>query len=347
MRSVRFVALIVALCGASPALAEEPAQEPAAPRLGVAGDFTQSASPAASASQAAPASPQPAPTTVAPVPNAAPAPNPSPEAGPVPAAAPMAPAAAAQPAAQVVSPTFVYQAVPPPRALVLVPRGRTPRPRPKRLFGDAGAPFALAAGVGFGWPSDAGYRVAGIGSRHNRVELFGAYDVWQPVKKLVLSVGGSFRTLTGGDGSVATIDERAIQADVLARYTLCPWLFPHLRASFGAVGTKLRMEDPRSYSSADSDLQVTYEDKDWAPVGTLGGGFTLRTKARTFETWGGHMSSLSLGVLVEGGYSFAPTAKLGLHPSASPAPGIDVRTAAPGSLDRSGPYVRVAGVVRF
>lgn len=341
MRSVRFFAVIVALCGASQALAQEPAPASATPRLGVVEDFTQPAAPAVSASQ-------PAPANVAPAPSAATTATPSPEAGPVAATPPPAPAVAVQPAAaQVVSPTFVYQAVPPPRALVLVPHGRTPRPRPKRVFGDAGAPFALGAGVGFGWPSDAGYRVAGIGARHNRVELFGAYDVWQPVKKLVLSVGASFRTLTGGDGSVATIDERAIQADVLARYTLYRWLFPHLRASFGAVGTKLGMEDPRSYSSADVDLQVTYEDKDWAPLGTLGGGFTLRTKARTFETYGGHMSSLSLGVLVEGGYSLAPAAKLGLHPSTSPAPGIDVKTAAPGSLDRSGPYVRVAGVVRF
>ncbi len=310
MRSAWFVAVLAMLSGASVALAEEPAALSATPPVGAIENPAQPVTPTTTEAPPAPSTP----LAVASVPPA--------------------------------SPAVVYQVVPP-RAVMLVPRTYPIRPRPKRVFGDAGAPFMLGVGVGFGWPSDSGYAVAGLGSRHNRFELLGAYDVWQPVKKLVLSAGGSFRALTGGEGSTATIKERAIQADVLARYALLPWLFPHLRAAFGAVGTKLSMEDSIGYSSADVDQRVSYEDKDWAPIGTLGGGFTLRTKARGFETYRGNLSSLSLGVLVEGGYSLASAAKLRLTPTTQPAPGIDLKTAALGSLDRSGPYVRVAGVVRF
>jgi hypothetical protein len=237
----------------------------------------------------------------------------------------------------------VYQAAPT-RVVFLAPRARAVRPHTKPVYGDAGAPFAIGAGLSFSWPTDAAYQLTGRSDTLTQGEVFVSYDVWQPVKRLVLSSGVHFRSLIGDEVDRAEVSERALQAELTARYTLASWFFPHLRAAGGGVRTSLRINDERSYRD---NQRVSYEDTDWAFLGTFGAGFTLRTKARAFESDRGRVSSLSLGVLVEGGYTLSPAAKLKLDPVRSPASGLDVKTGQAGSLDRSAPYLRVAGVIRF
>ena len=317
---------------------------------GAAGAKAQDVPPAPPADQAPPAVPAETPV-------ATPAPA---EAVSAPAA-PVAPAPAVSPPAEAVTTPAAVSVFPPPppppsgvvyqpaptRVVLLAPRARAVRPRAKPVYGDAGAPFAIGAGLSFSWPTDAAYKLTGRGDTLTHGELFASYDVWQPVKKLVLSTGVHFRSLVGNKVDRAEVSERAIQADLTARYTLASWLFPHVRVAGGGVGTIFRINDEQSYRSSGDDQRVTYEDKDWAFLGTLGAGFTLRTKARAFESDGGRVSSLSLGLLVEGGYTLAPAAKLKLDPIRSPASGLDVRTGQAGSLDRSAPYLRMAGVLRF
>ncbi len=241
---------------------------------------------------------------------------------------------------------FMYEPAPT-RVVMLVPRTHAIRTPRAPTYGNAGAPFAIGAGLSFSWPSDVGYSLSGRGRSVSHGELFASYDVWQPVKKLVFAAGAHFRASIAGSNDRADITERAIQADLTARYTATSWLFPHLRIAGGAVGTTMSIDDQADYRIGGDDQRVTYEDKDWAPVGTLGAGFTLRTRARAFETDAGRVSSLSLGVLIEGGYTLASAAQIKLRPTSSPASGLDVKTSQAGSLDRSAPYLRVAGVVRF
>lgn len=321
--TVRCWMLVCALGTATVATAQDPSAAQTDP--------AQAAAPTASPDvpSAEVASPGAAEQT-APVPVAEPAPAPAPvSAFPPPPPPPQA--------------TVVYQPATP-RVVMLVPQKRAVRPRPKRVYGDAGAPFAIGAGLTFTWPSDAGYARSGHDDLLTHGEIFASYDVWQPVDRLVLAAGAHFRALMGGNERVE-VRERAIQADLTLRYTAARWLFPHLRAGVGAVGTTLQIDDTEPYRTGLEYLG--YEDKDWAPVGTLGAGFTLRTRARAFESHSGHVSSLSLGLLVEGGYIVAPAAKLDLQPTGSPASGIETRTAKAGSLDRTAPYLRIAGVVRF
>jgi hypothetical protein len=226
---------------------------------------------------------------------------------------------------------------------VLLPPEKHPlRVRPPRRHGDAGAPFAFGIGAALSWPEDDGYRVAGIGERHSNLDLFASYDVWQPVRPLVLSVGASFQALSSADDAQADLTQRTIQADLMARYSLASWLVPHLRASFGTVGTHFEVHDEGLRTDG---ADVTFEDDHWGVAGTLGAGLSLRTPTRLFETYGGRLASLSLGVLVEGGYTLAQAAQLDFRGDVTS--GLDERRASPGDLDRSAPYLRIQGVVRF
>ena len=79
----------------------------------------------------------------------------------------------------------------------------------------------------------------------------------------------------------------------------------------------------------------------------MGAGFLLRTPTRLFENAQGALASLSVGLLVEGGYTLVGPAKLALVPTDTPLQAIDLQEPALGELNRSGPYVRASVVLRF
>jgi hypothetical protein len=116
------------------------------------------------------------------------------------------------------------------------------------------------------------------------------------------------------------------------------WLWPQLRLALGAIDTRFRADhlaaDDHHYRGHDTHL-----------VGTVGAGVTLRTPARLFETERGRAASLSLGVLLDGGYTFAREATMTATPQGD---GDIARTGfALGGLARSGAYARVVMVARF
>jgi hypothetical protein len=81
-------------------------------------------------------------------------------------------------------------------------------------------------------------------------------------------------------------------------------------------------------------------------AGSLGGGLSLRTPPRTFESRRGRLSSLSFAFLTEAGYTFASAA----HVTGTPRGGtsdVERGSVSLGALSRSAPYVRLMGVARF
>jgi hypothetical protein len=271
---------------------------------------------------------QPAPT---PAPSAAPA--------PVPAPVPSAPAPQAAPTAQPVPAAPV--AIPPPKYRVPPPQivytFKEESIRPKRRYGDAGAPFAIGIGGTLRFRSDPGYEKLDAEDRQAELELFGSYDVLQPIRRIVIAAGISYRHLDLGDEDSVAVITHAVQADVIARYTLTRWLFPHVRAGIGAQLSRAELHDDSG------DLNA--HDRTSGVTGSLGAGLTLQTPPRLFETYRGRLSSLSVGLLLEGGYAFAASAKYQLEVDSD----SDLESPAVtfGNLDLGGPYLRIAGVVRF
>jgi hypothetical protein len=190
------------------------------------------------------------------------------------------------------------------------------------------------------WPSDDGYRVAGVGDRQAHFDLFANYDVFQPSRLWVVSAGASFRTLMGADEENVELALRTLQADLTARYRGCSWWVPHVRAAAGATLLKLEVQD---IALGDA----FYRGEDQVFTGSLGAGFTLRTSTRFFETRTGRLASLSLGIVVEAGMTLAPAANPKLAPKPALAEGIEQRYGSFGELDLSAPYLRLAAVTRF
>jgi hypothetical protein len=212
----------------------------------------------------------------------------------------------------------------------------TPPPKPPRRRGDAGAPFAFGVGGGYAWNDDTGRLMVGP-KRQGQLDLYASYDLFQPVRRLVIALGTSFRH-ANGSSDLLEIRDSTLQADLLARVEFADWLWPQLRASAGAVWTHVSLKD--------AGLGGTIADKDVAFAGTLGGGIMLRTPTRLFETQRGRLASLSFGVLTEAGYTMAAAASIRGTPSGGSSD-VERSSVQLGSLSRSGPYLRILGVVRF
>jgi hypothetical protein len=223
--------------------------------------------------------------------------------------------------------------VPPPRVYVFT----APPIEPKRRYGNAGAAFTFGMGAALRFRSDSGYAKLGSDKHQTELELFASYDVYQPVRRIVLAAGVSYRHADLGDDDVLGVTTNAVQADAIARFTVAPWLFPQVRVGLGAQLARADLHDSAGdYRAHDHSAGVT---------GSLGGGFLVQTPRRLFETRAGRLSSLVLGMLIEGGYAFAGAADFHLKVKADS--NLDSPRITLGKLDLGGPYLRIAGVVRF
>ena len=202
--------------------------------------------------------------------------------------------------------------------------------------GDAGAPFTFAIGPTFSWHSDRGYRYLNEHDRATDLELLGTYDVLAPVSRLVIAVGASYRHNSASGDHGLDLAQHAVQAEIMPRLVVLPWLVPHARIAGGVVTTVLELENGSSR---------TLEHRDNGYMFTLGGGLTLRTPARLFESSRGHMASLGFGVAADAGYTFAPAAEF--RQKSETVHGVTRAPLSLGSLDRKAPYVRLLFVVRF
>ncbi|MET0341484.1 MAG: hypothetical protein ABW252_10825 [Polyangiales bacterium] len=218
-----------------------------------------------------------------------------------------------------------------------LPVERDPAPPRPRRHGDAGAPFALGIGAGLMWRNEPAHRVFTDRAHTPGLEVFARHDVWAR-SRTILAAGASLRSEQLGDDDRFAVHHHAVQAELAARYGVSSWLWPELRAGVGVVTSRFRMTEER----ADA---LDYRDRDTHVVGSVGAGVTLRTPTRLFETPRGRLASLSLGLLLDGGYTFAKDAKLSANPSSD---GEVARSGfALGDLKRGGAYFRTMLVLRF
>ncbi|MFT3921679.1 MAG: hypothetical protein QM778_04015 [Myxococcales bacterium] len=338
-----FLSIALSLAVAVPVAVAQPATPPAPPG-GVGGPPASvpgvpapaPLAPVAPAELPPPAQAVPAAVPAAPVPLAVPVPAAS--VAPVaPAAAPEAPASAApngQPAPTTLPPLPAW--TPEARATATRrPVRRAPPTPPPYVRRSAGAPFALAVGGGLVWNDDVGYRLVGA-KREPQFDAFASYDILQPGKRLVVSLGASIRHARANSEGLE-ITDNTLQAELIARFAMRSWLWPHGRASVGGAWTRVKLDDQGRGGSID--------ERDLGLASSFGGGITLRTPTRALETAGGRAASLSLGILVEGGYTLASAANFSGVPSG--ATDLERGAVRLGTLTRSAPYMRIMAVVRF
>lgn len=210
------------------------------------------------------------------------------------------------------------------------------------MHGDAGAALAFGIGGGALWLNDVGYDAVADQQTFRRLELSVAHDLLQPVRPVVVAAELAY-DWSDDEGGGDRVADAALRQDglllsAMVRYTPTSWLWPHLRLGVGTAHTRLSLQE------AESNLD--YTGHDWGLAAVLGAGISLRTPTRLFETRGGKLSSLSVGVRFEGGYRYAQAADLTVEDTAEDGD-IAVAPVQLGSLDRSGAYVRIQAVLRL
>ncbi|MBN1654734.1 MAG: hypothetical protein JXA30_13265 [Deltaproteobacteria bacterium] len=207
--------------------------------------------------------------------------------------------------------------------------------------------IALGLEIDTIWNTDPGFDLFSEDDVSTQVGFWFSYDLFSITREIVfvgeigLGIGGvEDQPQKNLDLSWTMTSVRAYLAANL-RYKLFSWIYPHLRvaggACFGSMEFQLR-DDPNRIQSADENTT--------SPFGNIGAGITLQTPNRMFENSSGAFASLSLGLLIEAGYTMASPMSLSLE-TATEDDQIEKRIAGLGDLDLSGPYVRTSVMVRF
>lgn len=216
-------------------------------------------------------------------------------------------------------------------------------PEGPRVYGDAGAAIALGIEINTIFRDDVGFQHFESGENSTRFGAFASHDVLTLARKLILAVevGAMFEQTQApallGAGSHAELDSQSLSAGLDLRWDALAFLSPQLRASGGVSLFQIELSDRgRAF-------------RDQHPVSgfvTLGAGLLFHTPARTFESRKGDLSSLGLGLLIEGGYALRSAIDVALREETMQR-GIPIVDASLGRLNLSGPYIRTAILVRF
>lgn len=254
------------------------------------------------------------------------------------------------------SPVLLLKAPPePPQSTRFLERSEVPNakpnpptiaPAPPRPIRSAGAPLALAVVFERSWANDQGYDLFGGKSKIRQFGLWVAHDIWSMSPRVILAAEAGWAGWDEKSDYLDTDVETQLTTGSLhlganIRYTLEPWLQPQLRVAAGVSFLEMKI------ASIEDNSSVTFSDRAVLPFLSLGGGVLLRTPTRLFESKTGNFASLSMGVLVEGGYTLAGVGSFSLNPEAHSDEDIEIRSVDLGKLDRSGGYLRISVVVRF
>lgn len=214
---------------------------------------------------------------------------------------------------------------------------------PARRHGDAGAPFAIGASWESPWYTRPSYDLFSDKDVASRFGLWAAYDVASLRSDLIAALElGWGREHTNDDallgGSLSSeLTTDAFYGGAQLRWVPASWFQPHARLAGGAALVNMAL-----HASS-----TEFKDRGLAPFASLGLGCTFRTPSRLFEDSQGKLAPLSLGLMLEGGYTLAAPLDLSAGGPGAGARGIALTDAKLGRLDRSGPYLRASFVVRF
>jgi hypothetical protein len=161
---------------------------------------------------------------------------------------------------------------------------------------------------------------------------------WSVVPELGFSIGSA--TSDGNPSSVfrsSELTSNRFYGGVQARYLLLPFLEPYARLAGGAE---------RNEATLTQVTGETLNGSATSPFASLGAGFSVHSVLPKTLSRTSRFPAFVFGVNVEGGYTVARSMSLALTPDGS-SPRIPTQDTSLGSLDRSGPYVRVGLDVRL
>jgi hypothetical protein len=234
------------------------------------------------------------------------------------------------------------------RAALLRDRRFTPQTQdtaevePPVRHGDPRAHWTFALSLDSVFYTDVGYDLFDDDNVSTRLGLWAGYDIAElaPRTTLAIELGFGAEAQEQGiwQGALRTkFESQTFSAGASLRYALFSWLDPQLRASTGITRLAFELE---------TDDATGFDDHAISGFGALSAGVLVHTPAQLLENRLGQFASLTIGLLIEGGYALRssvnvdPTRKAADH-------AIPITEAELGELALSGPYVRSSVVVRF
>jgi len=196
------------------------------------------------------------------------------------------------------------------------------------------------------WNTDPGFDLFSEDDVSTQIGVWFSYDLLPITEQLTLAgevglgVGGAERQPQKDIDLTWSMNSFNAYIAANLRLQVFPWMLPHIKLGCGALfGTlELELKDQKPVQTESEDTI--------SPLGTIGAGVTFQTPKRMFESSDGTFASLSLGLLIEAGYTIASSMSLTLKTDRDKDP-IENRTAELGELDLSGPYIRTSVLVRF
>jgi opacity protein-like surface antigen len=194
------------------------------------------------------------------------------------------------------------------------------------------------------WRSGQGYDLFSTNDAAWRIAVGIGYDVLKLPNQWIVAVEagylaepdhGSAQGLLGGSLS-GTVSASTLLLGGSLRWSMTPWIAPYGR--LGLLASRIAMDihanstDPTSPASG-----ASWSHHKWAEGGTLGAGVMLNLLPRM---------RVNAGLLVEGGLWLQRAVDIRLD-SNLPTGALSTSGARIGALENTGPYFRLAGMLRF
>ncbi len=196
------------------------------------------------------------------------------------------------------------------------------------------------------WRTSTGYDLFSSNDASWRIAIGAGYDVLTLPSQVILAVevgamaepGQSNSSNSGllGNTISGSLSGTTLLIGGSLRWAMTPWFAPYGR--LGLFTSRYAIDihaAPTNATTANSGVDWSYDR--WVEGGSLGAGVMLNLPPR---------SPVNVGLLVEGGYWLQRSVDIQLE-SNLPAGSINTLGARLGSLGNSGPYLRVAGFLRF
>ncbi len=196
------------------------------------------------------------------------------------------------------------------------------------------------------WRSGRGYDLFSTNNAAWRIAIGVGYDLLKLPNQMILGleVGAMAEPSHGPDSSSGllgntlsgTLSASTFLLGGSLRWAMAPWFAPYGRLAFFTSRIAVNIQSAAANATS-SSLGGDWSYDRWAAGGALGGGLMFNLPPK---------SPVNVGLLVEGGYWLQQSIDIQLE--SSPPPGsISTLGARLGSLQNSGPYFRLAGMLRF
>ena len=195
------------------------------------------------------------------------------------------------------------------------------------------------------WRSGGGYRLFSDNDRAWRIALGFGYDLLKLPEHLILAIEAGYLAEPShgtdpssmGGSLTGSLSASTLMLGSSLRWAITPWMAPYGRLGLLASRVAMDFDAAAMINGNSSSSGMSWSRHKWTEGGLLGAGVMLNMLPQ---------ARVNVGLLVEGGVWLQNSVEMRLDREL-PAGAIATTGARIGTLENTGPYFRLAGVLRF